>query len=205
MVHVGCFILLESKGQQCLKIKNKISLWFKVTSVHMTQLMGVTSVGRTPVWRISKHQVHSLWAGDYGQEGERSSKADVLLLTVQKGEMSSECLTEDFEHKRTLSPLTLPAWLSFHHHDNFLKKFFWCGPFIKFFFWICYNIASVFYVLFFDHEVWGILAPRPGIEPTSLASEEKVLVTGPPGKSQQRCFYQYLPFYHALVIICIYV
>ena len=89
----------------------------------MTQLMGVTSVGRTPVWRISKHQVHSLWAGDYGQEGERSLKADVLLLTVQKGEMSSECLTKDFEHKRTLSPLTLPAWLSFHHHDNFFLIF----------------------------------------------------------------------------------
>ena len=90
----------------------------------MTQLMGVTSVGRTPVWRISKHQVQSLgrrlWA-----RGERSLKADVLLLMGQKGPVSPECLTKGFEHKRTLSPLTLPAWLSFHHHDNFFFFLMW--------------------------------------------------------------------------------
>ena len=51
----------------------------------MTQVMGVTSVGRTPVWRISKHQVHSLWAEDYGQEGERSLKTAVLPTHGPKG------------------------------------------------------------------------------------------------------------------------
>ena len=31
---------------------------------------------------------------------------------------------------------------------------------------------------FFDHEACGILAPQPGIEPTSPVLEEKVLTTG---------------------------
>ena len=31
--------------------------------------------------------------------------------------------------------------------------------------------------------VCEILAPQPGIEPASYASESKVLTTGPPGKS----------------------
>ena len=35
---------------------------------------------------------------------------------------------------------------------------------------------------FFGHETCGILAPWPGIEPTPLALEGKVLTTGPPGK-----------------------
>ena len=36
---------------------------------------------------------------------------------------------------------------------------------------------------FFGREACGMLAPRPGIEPTPPALEGKVLTTGPPGKS----------------------
>ena len=43
-----------------------------------------------------------------------------------------------------------------------------------------YNICFMFW--FFGHETCGILAPWPGIEPTPLALEGKVLTTGPPGK-----------------------
>ena len=36
---------------------------------------------------------------------------------------------------------------------------------------------------FFGHEACGILAFRPGIQPTSPASEGDILTSGPPGKS----------------------
>ena len=36
---------------------------------------------------------------------------------------------------------------------------------------------------FFGRKACGILAPRPGIEPTPPALEGEVLTTGPPGKS----------------------
>ena len=36
---------------------------------------------------------------------------------------------------------------------------------------------------FFDHKACGILAPQPGIEPTSPVLESEVLTTGSPGKS----------------------
>ena len=36
---------------------------------------------------------------------------------------------------------------------------------------------------FFGHEACGILAPQPGMGPVPPASEDKVLTTGPPGKS----------------------
>ena len=35
----------------------------------------------------------------------------------------------------------------------------------------------------FGHEAYGILAPRPGIEPAHPALEGEVLTTGLPGKS----------------------
>ena len=35
---------------------------------------------------------------------------------------------------------------------------------------------------FFGHKACGILAPQPGIKPTSSALEGEVLTTGPPGK-----------------------
>ena len=41
---------------------------------------------------------------------------------------------------------------------------------------------------FFGREARGILAPRPGIEPTSPALEGEVLTTGLPGKSPGRIF-----------------
>ena len=41
---------------------------------------------------------------------------------------------------------------------------------------------------FFGHKAYGILAPRPGIEPAVAALEGEVLKTGPPGKSLNFCF-----------------
>ena len=38
---------------------------------------------------------------------------------------------------------------------------------------------------FFGHQVWGILALRPGIEPAPPALEDELLTTEPPGKSPQ--------------------
>ena len=64
---------------------------------------------------------------------------------------------------------------------------------ISFFFFLMWTIFKVFiklvtilllfYVLGFWREAYGILAPRPVIEPTPPALEGKVLTTGPPGKS----------------------
>ena len=47
------------------------------------------------------------------------------------------------------------------------------------------TILLLFYVLVFGHEACGILAPRPGIEPTTPELEGKVSTTGPPGKSHR--------------------
>ena len=42
----------------------------------------------------------------------------------------------------------------------------------------------------FGPKAYRILAPvGPGIEPTPLALEAKLLITGPPGKSQECAFY----------------
>ena len=42
----------------------------------------------------------------------------------------------------------------------------------------------------FGHETYGILASWPGFDPTPPASEDKVLTTGPPQKSQ--CLYFFI-------------
>ena len=65
--------------------------------------------------------------------------------------------------------------------------------FVKVFFFDVYHfkvfiefitVLILFYVVFFSgHEACRILAPWPGMEPTSLALEGEVLTTGPPGKS----------------------
>ena len=53
------------------------------------------------------------------------------------------------------------------------------------------TILLLFYVLVFDREACGILAPRSGIEPAPPALEGKVLTTGPPGKSLHLNFRKY--------------
>ena len=45
-------------------------------------------------------------------------------------------------------------------------------------------MSSAFTLCYLGPEAWGILAPRPGIEPVSPALEGEVLTPGPPGKSQ---------------------
>ena len=57
--------------------------------------------------------------------------------------------------------------------------------------WTSFNVFTEFVTLlllllmfcFFSHKACGILAPRPGIEPTPHALEGDVPTTGPPGKS----------------------
>ena len=51
---------------------------------------------------------------------------------------------------------------------------------------ICYNIASVLGFGVFGLEIYGVLVPRPGFEPTLLALEGDVFTAGPPGKSRAR-------------------
>ena len=56
-------------------------------------------------------------------------------------------------------------------------------------YWICYNIASVLCLGFFCfcfcfcHKACRIFAPWPGIKPAPPTLEDKVLITGPLGKS----------------------
>ena len=44
-----------------------------------------------------------------------------------------------------------------------------------------------FYIMFWfsGQEAYGILAPCPGIKPIPCTLEEKILATGPPGKSHK--------------------
>ena len=63
----------------------------------------------------------------------------------------------------------------------------WCIHFFwKSLYWICYNIASVLWVLFFlfffwlGRETFGIFASQPMIEPAPSALEGKVLIPGSP-------------------------
>lgn len=52
----------------------------------------------------------------------------------------------------------------------------------------CFHIASVSCFWYFGHEACGILAPRPGIEPTLPALKGKISTTEPPGKSLNTIF-----------------
>ena len=63
-----------------------------------------------------------------------------------------------------------------------LKKIFLCGPFKK----SLLNLLQYcfcFMFCFFGHEPCGILVPQPGIKPTPLGLEGKVLSTVPPTES----------------------
>ena len=64
----------------------------------------------------------------------------------------------------------------------FLKIFFLMWTIFKVFIeFLQYCFCFLFW--FFGCEACGILAPPPGIEPTSTALEGEVLTTGPLGKS----------------------
>ena len=66
----------------------------------------------------------------------------------------------------------------------YFRFFFDVDHFLKVFIEFGYNIASVFLCFgFCGHEACGILASRPGMEPSPPALEGEVLTTGPPGKS----------------------
>ena len=56
------------------------------------------------------------------------------------------------------------------------------------FFEVFIGFVTVFFCFmfwFFDREAYGILAPPSSFEPEFTALEGKVLITGPPGKSQE--------------------
>ena len=70
--------------------------------------------------------------------------------------------------------------------------------FLRFFFlmWIIFNIffelvtiLLLFYVLGFGLKACGIFASYPGSEPMPPTLEDKVLITGPPGKSLFACHF----------------
>ena len=70
------------------------------------------------------------------------------------------------------------------------QQFSSMGPFFCFFdvdhfwslYWICYDIASVVYVLvFWPQGMWGLTSPAR--DQTRTPESEEVLTTGPPGKS----------------------
>ena len=64
---------------------------------------------------------------------------------------------------------------------SFFKK---CGPFLKSLLNFLQYCFCCFMPWFSGHKAYGILASRPGVKPPSPALEDKVLTTGPPGKSQ---------------------
>ena len=69
----------------------------------------------------------------------------------------------------------------------FLLRFFWCGQFLK----SLLNLLQYcfcFMFWFFGRQACNILTPWPGIKPTPPALEDKVLTTGPPGKSHSYRF-----------------
>ena len=51
----------------------------------------------------------------------------------------------------------------------------------KFFNLLQYCFCFMFCI--FGCKAWGILAPQPGVEPTPLALEDKILIAGLPGDS----------------------
>ena len=64
----------------------------------------------------------------------------------------------------------------------FFYNFLLCAPFLKVFIEFS-TILLLVYVLVFGLKTCGILAPKPGTEPTASALEGEVLTTGLPGKS----------------------
>ena len=65
-----------------------------------------------------------------------------------------------------------------------LLFFIWCGPFLKSLLDLLQD-CFCFMFWFFGREACGILAPKPGIEPSLPTLEGKVSTTGPKGKSLQ--------------------
>ena len=95
-------------------------------------------------------------------------------------------------------PLQLHCWrLSFEGRGQrdlkiFFFFFFCCGIFSKSFLNLL-QYCFCFMFWFFGHEACGILAPLPGIKPTTPALEGEVLTSGLPGKSWVRPLFRDIP------------
>ena len=83
-----------------------------------------------------------------------------------------------------------------HPFFSFFKKIylFLCEPFLKSLLNLLQYHFCCWMFCFFGREAWGILASRPGIEPTPHALESEVLTTGPPRKSLTISLLLFLPF-----------
>ena len=101
----------------------------------------------------------------------------------------------------------LTALFSFHrwaqaHHTvwsySFFKFFFfflWCWSFFQKPLFKLLQYCFCFMFLFFSHEVCGISAPWPGIEPATPVLEGDILTTGSPGKSPFGPILSHFPFH----------
>ena len=75
--------------------------------------------------------------------------------------------------------------------------------------WAIFKVFIEFVTImfqFFGPELYGILAPQPGIEPATPALEDEVLTTGPLGKSTFRFSKKNLvvPFKcHRSLVLCL--
>ena len=67
------------------------------------------------------------------------------------------------------------------------------------------TVLLLFLFWIFGFKACGILVPQPGIEPTSLVLEGKVLTIGPPGKFQWYSFLELINiplFVYTILCLC---
>ena len=101
--------------------------------------------------------------------------------------------SQQLHHQGSPNVWTLLCFICFWFMWFFFKDFFWCWLFLK----SLLNLLQYcfcFLFWFFGRKACGILAPRPGIEPSPPPLEGEVLTAGPPGKSPL-CDYFYGTFF----------
>ena len=126
---------------------------------------------------------NNVWHVDFSRENTHNLHRLLQVFMPLQGFRTSSGFPMDlasFFHE----DISHPDKLSFGIF--FLKIFFiLCAPLKKKKngYWISYNTASMF--CFYGHEACGILAARPGTEPTPPALEGDVITTGLLGKSPE--------------------
>ena len=89
-------------------------------------------------------------------------------------------------------------FIAYVNGNPFFKKNFWMWTVFNCLYWVC-QVLLLFMFWIFGCKACGILAPQPGIIPTSFVLEGKVLTTGPPGKSQ---WYSFLELINIPLFVC---
>ena len=135
----------------------------------------------------------------------RITKSQTWLSYWTTKRLKSDCSSEWESVHSNLKKFFLSVWslwkvsgyyqLARNRRETFLKNiFFWCGPFLPSLLNAlqCFSVVSVLWFygfwFFFCHKTSRVLVPQPGIEPSPPALEDKVLTTGPSGKSQKGDF-----------------